>query len=367
MRGVRAWSANAFAVAVLTVAFGVSVLAPSPEPIRHDGFVGWHDEDTGESVSAAYNPDGPEGTVYRLYRAYFLRDPDAVGFTYWLTQYRSGYPLESVSNDFARSTEFVRTYGALSDRQFVDRVYLNVLGRQPDQGGYDYWLRQMAAGLRRGVLMVAFSDSPEFRDKTATTVSPVPLPEAPDDPRAFTILRLDDNGEPIRWNPCRPVRVVANFTSAPPGTEPILRAAVQRVAEATGVEWSYVGRTTERALDPVASNLKLAFSPDREVVVSWPPSWDSPAAGMGGAGWRRSSATGETWFAFGSVQINPKMRFTETQMHHLLLHELGHVAGLGHPSHSYQVMSQGGRLQLEGFRAGDRSGMTVVGRNTTSC
>lgn len=365
MRRHRGWLANASAAAVLTGLLSATGPVVDEAPGQAHGVVRWHDDEVEGHEVAALDVDGAEGTVYRLYRAYFLREPDAGGFTYWLTQHRWGYPLDAISEDFARSTEFVGMYGSLTDQQFVDRVYVNVLGREPDQGGYDYWLRQMAAGLRRGGLMLAFSDSEEFRQKTATSVPLLPVTPDPDDPTAYEILNRDQDGDPIRWNPCRPVRVVANYTGAPAGVEPILRAAVQRLAAATGVGWTYAGTTTDRASDHTGSNLMTA-SADREVVVSWPATWTGTSAGMGGAAWA-TSATGETWFVAGSVQGNRTMQLTDPQMLHLLLHELGHVAGLAHPAQEYQVMSRGGRLDLSDYRAGDRAGLTVVGRNGTVC
>lgn len=124
------------------------------------------------AADAVYDPEGPQGTVYRLYRAYFEREPDAGGYDYWVTQYNQGYPLPAISNDFARSAEFQATYGSLDDRGFLDTVYKNVLDRAPDQGGYDYWLGQMNQGMKRGFVMIYFSDSAEFRSKTATGVPP---------------------------------------------------------------------------------------------------------------------------------------------------------------------------------------------------
>lgn len=119
-----------------------------------------------------FDPNGPDGTIYRLYRAYFLRDPDAGGFEYWMQAYIGGYSLGAISNDFARSAEFQRRYGALDDRAFLDRVYANVLGRAPDSGGYAYWLDQMRRGMLRGFVMIYFSDSAEFRTKTSQGAPP---------------------------------------------------------------------------------------------------------------------------------------------------------------------------------------------------
>jgi hypothetical protein len=118
-------------------------------------------------TSASYDPNGPSGTVYRLYRAYFLREPDPDGYAYWLGVYRNGYPLDKISNDFARSAEFQQRYGSVDNRQFLTLVYQNVLSRNPDDGGYAYWTHQMEQGMLRGFVMIYFSDSEEFRSKTA--------------------------------------------------------------------------------------------------------------------------------------------------------------------------------------------------------
>ena len=113
-----------------------------------------------------YSSESPEGTIYRLYRAYFLREPDSSGFNHWLQAYKAGYSLIGISNDFARSSEFQQRYGSVDDRAFVDRVYRNVLGRAPEAGGYDYWVDQLGRGMIRGELMIYFSDSAEFRTRT---------------------------------------------------------------------------------------------------------------------------------------------------------------------------------------------------------
>jgi hypothetical protein len=109
--------------------------------------------------------------VARLYLAYFGRSPDAAGLAYWVGQLRAGAPLANVSNSFAGSQEFATRYGALDNRGFVERVYANVLGRSPDLGGLTYWLGQLLNGLlNRGGVMTGFSESSEYRSKTATQV-----------------------------------------------------------------------------------------------------------------------------------------------------------------------------------------------------
>jgi hypothetical protein len=107
-------------------------------------------------------------SVSRLYRAYFLRAPDAAGLEYWRARWRSGeLCLPDVSEYFAGSAEFLAAYGQLAPPDFVQRVYRNVLGREPDATGFDHWTTHLERGaIGRGTMMVAFSESPEFRERS---------------------------------------------------------------------------------------------------------------------------------------------------------------------------------------------------------
>lgn len=129
-------------------------------------------DSTGHPQDGGYDADGPAGTVYRLYRAYFLREPDAAGFEHWLGRYRAGQPLVSIADAFSASAEFRGRYGSVSDGAFVELVYGNVLGRTPDLDGLRYWLGRLLSGTSRGQLMIGFSDSAEFRASTADGVPP---------------------------------------------------------------------------------------------------------------------------------------------------------------------------------------------------
>lgn len=79
------------------------------------------------------------GEAYRLYQAAFHRAPDLGGLGFWIKALDLGYTLTQVADQFVISPEFVRTYGAnLSDTEFVNQVYRNVLGREPDAGGAQF-------------------------------------------------------------------------------------------------------------------------------------------------------------------------------------------------------------------------------------
>ena len=67
----------------------------------------------------------------------------------------------------ASSSEFIDRYGSLSNSQYVDLVYQNVLGRAPDSSGRKHWVDGLTAGRNsRGGVMIGFSESPEFRART---------------------------------------------------------------------------------------------------------------------------------------------------------------------------------------------------------
>ena len=104
--------------------------------------------------------------VVRLYRAYFLRDPEVGGFDYWLGQRRAGRSLAWVSSSFASSPEFRARYGTLTNQQFVALVYQNILGRPGEPSGVAYWTGELDAGRKnRGGVMLGFSESPEYKTR----------------------------------------------------------------------------------------------------------------------------------------------------------------------------------------------------------
>jgi len=113
------------------------------------------------------------GNVTRLYTAYFQRLPDVGGLEYWTKRSASGWTLNRISATFAASSEFRRKYGTLSNAGFVDRAFLNVFGRAADPSGRAYWIAKLAKGTSRGVVMVGFSQSNEYRRKQAAATEVV--------------------------------------------------------------------------------------------------------------------------------------------------------------------------------------------------
>ncbi len=140
--------------------------------------------------------------VIRLYFAFFQRAPDAAGLQFWSNYYRGGNSLDDISLLFASSAEFAATYGALDNSGFVTLVYRNVLGRDPDPAGLAFWVGHLGSGIvTRGQLMLAFSESPEFRIRMANrefvTMAYVGLLRRTPDPGGFAYwLAFAEAGNP---------------------------------------------------------------------------------------------------------------------------------------------------------------------------
>ncbi len=104
--------------------------------------------------------------MVRLYYAHLRRSPDYGGLRFWTGRINAGEALETISENFTESAEFQAKYGALTDVEYVDLVYVNVLERTADAGGRAYWIGQLDSGVTRGAMMSLFSESAEFKAKT---------------------------------------------------------------------------------------------------------------------------------------------------------------------------------------------------------
>lgn len=117
--------------------------------------------------------------VWRLYQAFFLRQPDATGLDYWIGVRARGATLSGIAYSFASSDEFRKRYGDLSHGQFVDLVYRNVLCRTADAEGRAYWVGLLNAGsLTRWDMVINFAELREYLRKTQTCHSVYPAETA---------------------------------------------------------------------------------------------------------------------------------------------------------------------------------------------
>jgi len=127
--------------------------------------------------------------IQTLYRAFFDREADADGMATWLGYLGMGYVKEYIFGRFAGSDEFqalCESYGiergevkiSVTDQtpglteqeynvwQFVERFYVEFLGRDADLGGLKGWADKLISGTHSGVEVAeGFFISEEFQDK----------------------------------------------------------------------------------------------------------------------------------------------------------------------------------------------------------
>ena len=113
----------------------------------------------------AFDTEGNAGQAYRLYQAAFDRTPDAEGLGYWIEEFDAGrVKLLEMAGYFMNSEEFALRYGTpneVTDSAFLTLLYNNVLDRDPDQSGFEYWEQQQSNGMSRAEVIQYFSESVE--------------------------------------------------------------------------------------------------------------------------------------------------------------------------------------------------------------
>lgn len=123
----------------------------------------------------AFDTEGNAGQAYRLYQAAFDRTPDAEGLGFWIDNYDDGnVDLVAMAGYFMQSEEFASKYGdpiSQSDQSFLTLLYNNVLDRNPDQLGFDFWSDQQDVGLSRPEMLQYFSESVENHQNVAGAIA----------------------------------------------------------------------------------------------------------------------------------------------------------------------------------------------------
>ncbi|WGM32720.1 DUF4214 domain-containing protein [Brevundimonas sp. NIBR11] len=105
--------------------------------------------------------------IARLYDASFNRLPDVGGLRTWVERLDGGMSLLDIASAFAGSAEFQQSFGTLTNRQFVEKMYLQSLDRLGDPLGIQGWVNALDSGMSRGQLLLIFSESAEHIALTA--------------------------------------------------------------------------------------------------------------------------------------------------------------------------------------------------------
>lgn len=185
-----------------------------------------------------------------------------------------------------------------------------------------------------------------------------------------------DGRTPVTYDPCRPIHYVIRAQGEPAGGKQIITAAVLRVSQATGLRFVFDGATSE-----APSRQRLPFQPkaygDRwaPVLISWVTPIENPdfAADVLGEGGSASVGGPDRPSAYvtGAVELDAAQITSVLQrpggsqvVWAVVLHELGHLVGLGHVTSASQLMYPQIQPGVTDFGAGDLTGLSALGRGS---
>jgi Domain of unknown function (DUF4214)/Subtilase family len=103
--------------------------------------------------------------IAQTYLGILTRDADHGGFRGWLGALLAGVSREQIVQAFLDSGEFQSNFGSnLTNGQFVERMYNNILLRPSDPGGFSFWLGQLDSGqMTRAQVTLSLLNSTEFQ------------------------------------------------------------------------------------------------------------------------------------------------------------------------------------------------------------
>lgn len=108
-----------------------------------------------------FDTTGTGGFVVRLYTELMGRNPDRSGYDYWCRMLQSGYMNgREVAEGFFESPEFIAK--KLSNKDYVEVLYNVFFDRESDPEGSDYWVKELKSGKKRYGIREGFYNSTEW-------------------------------------------------------------------------------------------------------------------------------------------------------------------------------------------------------------
>jgi len=198
----------------------------------------------------------------------------------------------------------------------------------------------------------------------------LPAPAAQPGSGGYTVLD-ERGGAPVTWDPCEPIQFVVRTAGEIPGGTVMLDQALAEVSKDTGLDFLDDGTTSESP-----SPQRDPYQPDR-YGLNWAPvliAWSSPAEypGLAGdvVGLAGPIAVGgkDAHIVSGEVIFDaPELTEVEgypngaTYVYDVILHELGHLVGLGHVDDPNAIMNPVESRALPGYGPGDLRGLAALG------
>lgn len=94
--------------------------------------------------------------VAALYSAIFNRAPDQEGLNNWVNLIQGGASLSQAADGFVQHPVFTELYAGLTNIQFVQQLYINVLGSEGDAKGIQNWANLLASGVSKAQVVADF-------------------------------------------------------------------------------------------------------------------------------------------------------------------------------------------------------------------
>lgn len=183
--------------------------------------------------------------------------------------------------------------------------------------------------------------------------------------RAYKILKTDAAGDPVTYDPCRPIHYVINPAGAPRDYLAFIMPAINAAQEASGLRFDYDGISEDtwesRQGGTNAGPIVVAFLEQLKSEKA-----TSDTVGLGGSTALTINGIMTPHYVTGAIALKRDWFARQSAEHNtaveqaVVMHELGHVLGLGHVEDPAQLMYSSNAGQLT-YSSGDLNGLAKLG------